>query len=199
MKNRKKLFLLVSIVLVVVLTATTLLVNTFSWYNRELVAHPGNYNQLNYEMSGKINYDTGDATVKTYLGTVNNGNVVYGTEELSADESVEVKAGELTYFKTVITNNDTSGDSVVSLYLTNLAWSDGLGNNINIGIMGPEKTYKNFTSTNRNMGRTCIEDNIVLVKGTGEQPSQVEVEWFIRSDDGKSGTVTLGAQYPVYN
>ena len=152
------------------------------------------YNLLTYEKTGSINYDTGDSTVVTYLGTVKNGELVYGETPVSSTDAVPVKAGTPTYFKTVITNNVTSVDSVISLYLSSLSWSSSLGNTIHIGIYGPEKTYTNVTSSTQNAGRTCIEDNIVPEKNT-----TVEVIWFVKSDAAADGTVTLGSQYPVYN
>lgn len=194
MKNRKPILIL-SILLIVVTIATLLAVNTFSWYNRTAITHTDkDYNLLTYEKTGSINYDSGDSTVVTYLGTVKNGELVYGETPVSSTDDVPVKAGTPTYFKTVITNNDTSGDSVISLYLSSLSWSSSLGNTIHIGIYGPEKTYTNVTSSTQNAGRTCIEDNIVLEKNTS-----VEVIWFVKSDAAADGTVTLGSQYPVYN
>ncbi len=197
MKNRKKFVLLISIILVVVMTATVLLVNTFSWYDRTEIKHDGEtekYNLLTYNKSGKINYEVGDSSTVTYLGTVKNGDIVYGTDAISNTSQIDVTADGPTYFKTVITNNDTSGDSVVSLYVDSLIWSENLGDTIHIGIMGPEKTYKDLTSTAQNLGKTCIEDNIILSKGTA-----VEIVWYVKSDAGVDGTITVGAQYPVYN
>ena len=194
MKNRKPILIL-SIIIIVVTIAALLAVNTFSWYNRTVITHTDkDYNSLTYEKTGSINYDTGDSTVVTYLGTVKNGELVYGETPVSSTDDVPVKAGTPTYFKTVITNNDTSGDSVISLYLSSLSWSSSLGNTIHIGIYGPEKTYTNVTSSTQNAGRTCIEDNIVLPDNT-----TVEVIWFVKSDAAADGTVTLGSQYPVYN
>ena len=195
MKNRKPLLLL-SIILIVVTIATLFAVNTFSWYNRTAITHTdkGN-NLLTYEKTGSINYDTGDSTVVTYLGTIKKGEIVYDeTTPVSVTQAVSVKAGTPTYFKTVITNNDTSGDSMISVYLSSLSWSADLGNTIHIGIYGPEKTYTDVTSSTQNAGRTCIEDNIVL-----ENNTSVEVIWFVKSDTAADGTVTLGSQYPVYN
>lgn len=195
MKNRKPILIL-SILIIVVTIATLFAVNTFSWYNRTAITHNDKgYNLLTYEKTGSINYDTGDSTVVTYLGTIKKGEIVYDeTTPVSDTQAVSVKAGTPTYFKTVITNNDTSGDSMISLYLSSLSWSSSLGNTIHIGIYGPEKTYANVTSSTQNAGRTCIEDNIVLEKNTS-----VEVIWFVKSDAAADGTVTLGSQYPVYN
>lgn len=172
---------------------------TFSWYNRTVTSSAGSGDLLTYNQTGNVSGEGG--TIKTYAGTSDNGKITYSTEELStASGTVSTEPGALNYFKTVITNGETSGDSMVSVYLENFSYSSSLGDSVHIGIIQPEKTYKQFDATlsgsNYNISSVCLEDNIPLKKG-----GSTEVYWFVEidSDVTTSGSIQLDTMHLVYN
>lgn len=194
--SNAKLFshiLILSLVLLIAVGAT------FSWYNRSVTPSAGSGDLLTYNQTGNINGEGG--TIKTYAGTSDNGKITYSSDELStASGTVSTEPGALNYFKTVITNGETSGDSMVSVYLENFSYSSSLGDSVHIGIIQPEKTYKQFdaklSGSVYKVSSVCLEDNIPLKKG-----GTTEIYWFIEidSDVNDAGSITLDTMHLVYN
>ena len=194
MKKDRSNLRLISYIVMLALVLTMAAGSTFSWYNRTKVAG-GESNKLIYSQTGMVNNAASEErTVATYAGTSENGVVSYS--ETAVSGAVTAKAGEVTYFKTVITDTANAGDSMVSLYLQSITLSSNMGNEFHIGLVGPEKTYKSYTCTNNAANKVCVEDNIFL-----ENNGTVEVYWFVKPDTANAtdGTITLGAQYLVYN
>lgn len=195
MKKGKSNLKVISHILVLALVLVIAVVATFSWYNRTQSAGETGY-LLEYTQSGNVNGTGG--TIQTFAGTDNNGMITYADTEVSGTISTE--PGAVSYFKTVITDESNSGDSMVSLYLEDFTYSSKMGSAIHIGIIQPEKTYKKFTGTlsgsNYIVDKICLEDNVpVANNGT------VEVYWFVEIDATYSGTgsVDLGTLHLVYN
>lgn len=178
--------------LVLVLTMAT--DYTFSWYDR-YPTESETGNMLSYIQTGKVNNSVSqDRTVQTFAGTMNNGVITYSNTAVSG--AVTVKPGEACYFKTVITDNAGVGASVVSLFVKKITVSSNLTDSIYIGLVGSEKTYERCSGNNYQFNNVCIEDNIYVANN-----ATVEVYWFVKSNATftSDGTVTLDAQYLVYN
>lgn len=194
MKESRNYLRFISYIAMLVLTLTMATSSTFSWYSR----HPGDGgegNLLRYTQTAKVNNTVSDKrTVVTYAGTDNNGVIEYSDTAVSG--AVTVAPGEPCYFKSVITDTAGSGDSIVSLYLKRISISTNMSNEVYIGIIGPEKTYKQYRASDYKLNEVCIEDNLYLANdGT------IVVYWFIKSEASYSdnATVTLDTQYLVYN
>lgn len=196
MKKEYKGLKLLTVMLVLALVLVLTVFSVFSWYDRTKRADEDGY-KLTYSQTGSVN-NTSGVTVVTYAGTVTDGAVEYSDTPLSG--SVDVKAGEAVYFKSVVNNSANSSDTVVSLYLKDLTYISTMGEKIHVGIVGPEKTYKEYSGTvsgsNRVVSPFCLEDNIVVERG-----GTVEVEWFIKPSTSYTGTgaITPGTIYIAYN
>ena len=194
MNKKRSLYKLISHLIMLMLVLTMATGSTFSWYNRNQ-GEGQTGKLLSYAQTGKVNNAFSKSrTVQTYAGTNNNGQIVYSDTAVSG--TVNVPAGEVCYFKTVIQDNAGVGDSIVSLYIKSITVSQSISNTIYIGLVGYEKTYEQFRSSNYVYNNLCIEDNIYLVNN-----GTVEVCWFIKSGENfnSDGTVTLDTQYLVYN
>lgn len=187
MKKEYRGFKVVSHIAILFLVLLIAVSTTFSWYDRSKSDDVSSY-RLDYSQTGKVN-GAGEKTVKTYAGTNSNGIVTYSETELADSREFDVVSGEATYFKTVITETDNAGDSVVSLYLDNLTCTSGT---LKVGIVGPEKTYIEHEDTDSTFENLCIEDNLI-VKSQGT----VEIYWFVIAD--ADGTIELGNFYIVHN
>lgn len=190
MKNRISFLRVLSCIAVLVLALVMVVGTTFSWYDRSQ-KQGKTANLMEYKLtSAKVNGS--GCTFATYLGTDTNGIVEYS--DTAATGTVTLNKGELTYFKTVITNGTNTGMAVVSLNLKNAPVSSS----IHIGVTEPEKTYKPFTGIDNSTNSTvvCIEDNIDLIYN-GTQ----DVYWFIDVPASYSGTVEINPSnlYVTYN
>lgn len=198
MKKRISNPKLISHILLLALVMSIAVVATFSWYNRSVTPSAGEGKKFTYTQSGNVNGAGG--TVTTYAGTSDNGVITYSTEAVSTTGAVTTEPGKLSYFKTVITDESSEGDSLVSVYLENFTYSSSMGNAIHIGLTEPEKTYKPISATtsggNCVVESICLEDNIFVEKG-----GTVEIYWFVQIDGSYSGngTIDLGNLHLVYN
>ncbi len=185
-----------AIALTFALVASLAVFSVYSWYDRTKRDDEAGY-LLSYTQTGKVNNTTG-ISVKTYAGKIENGDVTYDDAELSG--AVDVKSGELNYFKTVITDTSNAGGAVVSLYLKDFTYNNGLGNKINIVIINPEKTYKEYTAvvsgSNYVINNFCLEDNIVV-----DNNGTVEVYWFVKPATSITATdaLNIGTMCIAYN
>ena len=201
MKKNSFVLNLISRIMILVLVLIMSVGTTFSWYDRTQRADdPANL--IRYEVTGKVNNGT-SATVETFVGTKEDGVVTYSETALptsGVDSNVTTTSGEITYFKTVITDTSNYGDSLVSLYFTQFSCDLTMGNYFHIGIIGPEKTYNQYTGTSSGTNYVItpmlVEDNILL-----KNKSVVEVYWFLEVDAAYigDGTVNLGVPYIVNN
>lgn len=179
----KALTLAALLMLALLITVTS----TFSWYPRTSSTTSATL-KLNYERTDQVS-GIGTKTVKTYLGTQSNGHVTYAATELAANSAVPVNNDKIYYFKTVITDTSSVGDSVISLYLDKITASVS---SIQIGLTSPEKTYKTATLTGGSVSNYCLEDNIII-----SSQGSVEIYWFIKYTGSLS--FTLGNFYYVNN
>lgn len=197
MKKEKGNLRLMSLLAILALVLLMAVASTFSWYNRTQSAD-AEARILDYKQTGKVN-SVGSAEVATFEGTLDNGIVSYSDTALASDAAVTAKSGQVNYFKTVITDTANSS-SLVSLYLNNITCTSDMGSSLHIGIVEPEKTYKQFTGTVTGesfiVDTLCVEDDLILESG-----STVEVYWFVEidADYTSEGTINLGTQYLVYN
>ncbi len=195
--KKEYLFLRVLIVvLVLTLVSTVAVFSVFSWYDRTArVDETGK--QLIYTQTGKVNNASG-VTVVTYAGTINDGAVEYS--DTVVDGAVDVKAGEPVYFKSVVTDTANAGGAVISLYLKDFTYSSAMGEKIHIGLVNPEKTYKEYSSTVSGSKRTvdafCLEDNIIIPNN-----GTVEVYWFVKPATSVTATdaLNIGTMCIAYN
>lgn len=185
---------LISQITMLVLVLTMAATSTFSWYDR----YPTEEKEgklLSYTQTGKVNnsFSTG-RTVQTYAGTNDSGKITFSSDPVSGP--VPIKKGEPCYFKTVIRDTVGVGDSIVSLYISQIHVSQNVSNTINIGLVGQEKTYEQYSGNNYSFDKVCLEDNIYLSNN-----GTATIVWFIKTDANfdTDETVTLDAQYLVYN
>ena len=197
MKKSRSNLKVLSHIAVLALVLVIAVVATFSWYNRSTVTETGYL--LKYSQSGNVNGSGGE--IHTYAGTNNDGVVTYSTTEVSETSGgISTEPGSVNYFKTVITDESNTGESMVSLYLEGLSYTKSLGNSVKVGIIQPEKTYKKYTSTlsgnNYNASRICLIDNVYV-----ENNGTVEVYWFIEINKNltTTGSINLGTLHLVYN
>lgn len=195
MKKNSSGYILLSRIAILLLVMCLAVGTTFSWYDRSKRDDEEGH-VLKYNLTGNVNANLEDVTVETYLGTNKDGVVTYGEDALVASADVPVVAGELAYFRTVITSANSPGDALVSLYLSQFSCKSSMGNKVHIGVIGPEKIYNQFTGTASGSSYVVkpmlIEDNLVL-KSNGV----VEVYWFLEVE--VSGSVNIGTPYVVNN
>lgn len=193
MKKSRSNFRVISHIAVLALVLVIAVVATFSWYNRSTATQEGNL--LQYSQSGNISGNGG--SLRTFVGTNDNGVITYETENSG---SISTEPGAVNYFKTVITDESNTGDSVISLYLEDMSFSNMNSSTVKIGIIQPEKTYKKFTGTlsgsNYIVDRICLIDNVYV-----QNQSTTEVYWFVEINKSYSGTgsINLGTLHLVYN
>jgi len=197
MKKEYSALRILIVALILVLVASMAMFSAFSWYQRSARVDETGY-LLKYTQTGKVNNSSG-VIVKTYLGTSDNGEITYSEDELSG--AVDVKSGEVTYLKTVLTDTANAGGAVVSLYLKDFTYHSGMGDKVYVGIINPEKTYKDYSGEtsgdNKVVSTLCLEDNIT-VPGNGT----VEILWFVKSSDSDfAGTdaLDIGTMCIAYN
>ena len=204
MKNEKGNLRVISFIVVMILATILVVGSTASWYDRTPTS-AGTTNKLKYSQSAKINNGS-TISVETYVGKNNNGVITYETK-LSDVNSIESVSGSVNYFKTVLTDQSNKGDSIVSLYLKSLSCSNLTNNDIHIGILGPEKTYKSFVGNAVNgnyvVNSACIEDNVLVKNNTSidSDLKHTEIYWFVETNVNANakGTIVLGDLYVVAN
>lgn len=185
-----------AIALAFALIASLAVFSVYSWYDRTKRDDEAGH-LLSYTQTGRVNNTTG-ISVKTYAGIADNGVVTYEDTELQG--AVDVKAGELSYFKTVITDTANAGGAVVSLYLKDFTYNSSLGEKIHIGIVNPEKTYVEYagalSGTKRTIDNLCLEDNIIV-----DNNGTVEVYWFVKPSTSITATdaLNIGTMCIAYN
>ncbi len=192
-KNNYKLISHIAVLAMVVMLAVT---STFSWYSRTTNNDSSpTAGVLKYERSGNINGEGG--TLQTYVGTKNsNGQITYDNK-LTGNISTE--PGAVNYFKTVITDK-SSGDSLVSLYLKNLMCTKSLGNKIKIGILQPEKTYKEITADVESPNICTFKDIPLIDNVQIKMGTTIEIFWFIEIQESAlyAGSISLGTLHLIY-
>lgn len=202
MKKNRSSYNLISRIAILSLVLLLAVGSTFSWYDRTK-RDDETGNTLKYSVAGSVNANVNKVTVDTFLGTKEDGIVSYSKSAIptsGVNTDIDTNPGELTYFKTVISDKGNAGDFLISLYLSQFSCRSDMGDKVHIGIIGPEKTYNQYTGVSSGLSYIVepmlIEDNLYL-KSNGS----IEVYWFIEVDASYSGTgvVNLGVPYVVNN
>ncbi len=187
MKKEISFVRLLSIIAILLLTVIMAVTSTFAWYPR--TSSETDEMRIFRDRRSLTVVGHGKKEITTYIGANDNGHVTYD-EVLSASNRVIPHNDEnIYYFKTVITESGNGGAAPVSLYVDSIKASTAT---VQIGLTGPEKTYKAYPVTSGYAGNICIEDNIIV-----ESNGSVEVYWFIKY----TGTTELqiGNFYYFYN
>lgn len=174
-------------ILILVIGMTTV---SFSWFEPSSLSGSG----LSFKHVTAVN--SNECIVNTYSGQMNaKGEIVYYDTALSSgngNNSVSISSDSTSYFKTVITNNNTSYDANISLYLKNLT----INTSADVAIIYPTNTYRTFTSNQQDLH--LVRNAYVEAKDTKSGTGEITVEWFIRCAEG---TASFDADdiYIMYN
>lgn len=136
----KKSKIIVVSVLAVILCIMCVTTSTFSWFTRPQT-------KKGDSLGWSINYDTSvgsGVTMKTYA-SADGGNTYDETAEITSfSNTTGLGAGDRIYYRTDITNNGDSPQSV-SLYLSKLTLPESTQGSFCMGVNSPLKTYKNYS------------------------------------------------------
>ncbi|MGN1433170.1 MAG: Ig domain-containing protein [Ruminococcus sp.] len=143
----KKSKIIVVSVLAVILCFMCVTTSTFSWFTRPQT-------KTGDSLGWNINYDTSvgnGVTMKTYVSK-DSGNTYDETAEITSfSNSTGLGAGDRIYYRTDITNNGDSPQSV-SLYLSKLTLPEDTQGSFCLGVNDPLKTYKTYGSSAASSG-----------------------------------------------
>ena len=163
----KKSKIVVVSVLAVILCVMCVTTSTFSWFTRPQTMKGDS-------LGWKINYDTSvgsGVTMKTYASTDGGSTYNEAQEITSFSNSSGIAAGGRVWYRTDITNNGASPQSV-SLYLSKLTLPENAQGSFNLGVNSPLKTYKAYGSTADSSGKkvasTISEQNVYVALHNGE-------------------------------
>lgn len=163
----KKSKIIIVSVLAVILCVMCVTTSTFSWFTRPQTMKGDS-------LGWKINYDTSvgsGVTMKTYAST-DGGSTYNEVQEITSfSNSSGIGAGDRVWYRTDITNNGDSPQSV-SLYLSKLTLPENAQGSFNLGVNSPLKTYKAYGSTAASSGEkvasTINEQNVYVALHNGE-------------------------------
>ena len=163
----KKSKIIIVSVLAVILCVMCVTTSTFSWFTRPQTMKGDS-------LGWKINYDTSvgsGVTMKTYASTDGGSTYNEAQEITSFSNSSGIGAGDRVWYRTDITNNGASPQSV-SLYLSKLTLPENTQGSFNLGVNSPLKTYKAYSSTADSSGKkvasTISEQNVYVALHNGE-------------------------------
>lgn len=157
----KKSKIIIVSVLAVILCVMCVTTSTFSWFTRPQTMKGDS-------LGWNINYDTSvgsGVTMKTYASTDGGSTYNEAQEITSFSNSSGIGAGDRVWYRTDITNNGDSPQSV-SLYLSKLTLPENAQGSFNLGVNSPLKTYKAYGSTADSSGKkvasTINQQNVYL-------------------------------------
>ena len=163
----KKSKIIIVSVLAVILCVMCVTTSTFSWFTRPQTMKGDS-------LGWKINYDTSvgsGVTMKTYASTDGGSTYNEAQEITSFSNSSGIGAGDRVWYRTDITNNGASPQSV-SLYLSKLTLPENAQGSFNLGVNSPLKTYKSYGSTAASSGEkvasTINEQNVYVALHNGQ-------------------------------
>lgn len=163
----KKSKIIIVSVLAVILCVMCVTTSTFSWFTRPQTMKGDS-------LGWKINYDTSvgsGVTMKTYASTDGGSTYNEAQEITSFSNSSGIGAGDRVWYRTDITNNGASPQSV-SLYLSKLTLPENAQGSFNLGVNSPLKTYKSYGSTADSSGKkvasTINEQNVYVALHNGQ-------------------------------
>ena len=136
----KKTKIIIVSVLAVILCVMCVTTSTFSWFTRPQTMKGDS-------LGWKINYDTSvgsGVTMKTYA-SIDGGSTYNEAQKITSfSNSSGIAAGGRVWYRTDITNNGASPQSV-SLYLSKLTLPENAQGSFCLGVNNPLKTYKNYS------------------------------------------------------
>ena len=167
----KKTKIIIVSVLAVILCVMCVTTSTFSWFTRPQTMKGDS-------LGWKINYDTSvgsGVTMKTYASTDGGSTYNEAQEITSFSNSSGIAAGDRVWYRTDITNNGASPQSV-SLYLSKLTLPENTQGSFNLGVNSPLKTYKAYSSTadssEKKVASTINQQNVYL--GLHSAPTEMD-------------------------
>lgn len=163
----KKSKIVVVSVLAVILCVMCVTTSTFSWFTRPQTMKGDS-------LGWKINYDTSvgsGVTMKTYA-SIDGGSTYNEAQKITSfSNSSGIAAGGRVWYRTDITNNGASPQSV-SLYLSKLTLPENAQGSFNLGVNSPLKTYKSYgltaDSSGKKVASTISEQNVYVALHNGE-------------------------------
>lgn len=188
MKNGKKIVKVLSIISILMLTVVMAVTSAFAWYPR--TSSETDEAMLIFRDRRSLTVvGHGKKTITTYVGSNDKGHVSYDKELGSANRVIPLNSDKIYHFKTVITETGNGGAAPISLYIDSIKASTAT---VQIGLTGPEKTYKAYPVTDGYAENVCIEDNVII-----DSNGTVEIYWFVKY----AGTTKLqiGNLYYYYN
>ena len=187
MKKEKSFLRILSIIALLMLTLLIAVTSTFSWYPR--TSSETDEMHIFRDRRSLTVVGHGKKTITTYVGDNDNGHVTYEDVLDDTNRIIPVNDEKIYYFKTVITETGNGGTAPVALYVDSIKASTAT---LQIGLTGPEKTYKSYAVTSGYAKDVCIEDNVIV-----ENNGTVEIYWFVKY----AGTTELqiGNLYYFYN
>lgn len=163
----KKTKIIIVSVLAVILCVMCVTTSTFSWFTRPQTMKGDS-------LGWKINYDTSvgsGVTMKTYA-SIDGGSTYNEAQKITSfSNSSGIAAGGRVWYRTDITNNGASPQSV-SLYLSKLTLPENAQGSFNLGVNSPLKTYKSYGSSAASSGEkvasTINEQNVYVALHNSE-------------------------------
>ena len=180
----KKSKIIIVSVLAVILCVMCVTTSTFSWFTRPQTMKGDS-------LGWKINYDTSvgsGVTMKTYASTDGGSTYNEAQEITSFSNSSGIGAGDRVWYRTDITNNGASPQSV-SLYLSKLTLPENAQGSFNLGVNNPLKTYKCYNGNNASAEQkveSVINKKNVYVgfnKNQTYTPTNYQVHWWSSNSD----------------
>lgn len=146
----KKSKIIIVSVLAVILCVMCVTTSTFSWFTRPQTLKGDS-------LGWDINYDTSvgsGVTMKTYAST-DGGSTYNEAQEITSFSNSGIGAGDRVWYRTDITNNGASPQSV-SLYLSKLTLPENAQGSFYLGVNSPLKTYKSYGASSASSGEKVI-------------------------------------------
>ena len=180
----KKSKIIIVSVLAVILCVMCVTTSTFSWFTRPQTLKGDS-------LGWKINYDTSvgsGVTMKTYASTDGGSTYNEAQEITSFSNSSGIGAGDRVWYRTDITNNGASPQSV-SLYLSKLTLPENAQGKFYLGVNNPLKTYKCYNGNNASAEQkveSVINKKNVYVGFNNNQtytPTNYQVHWWSSNSD----------------
>lgn len=169
--------------LAVMILVVSLVTMSYSWFTPEVKKGTG----MTYQADLKIRSEN-CSIEKTLKATVTNGVKNY-SNTVGATEKVSAKS--ISYFRTIIINEDPNATNV-SLYATTLP-----SGTYGLGVAYPSNSYHKYTGGS---DVYIVRNAYIEGKADGEN-GEIYVDWFIRNDSSSEITVNFSTLnlYLMYN
>lgn len=147
----KKSKVILAIALAVILLVTIMNAPTFSWFTRPQPAYDklntsdqsGEYLALTTKNSYTA-YNGYNCKIATYEST--DGGVTYSTTATTSYNGSDINSHSRKYFRTTITNMNSSSAQNVSLYAKTLSMDKANNGTLALGVNTPTRSYRDYTA-----------------------------------------------------